>query len=241
MTNNNNKKQAAKMHAAKNSLRTRIREEVMLGSGSAPGTTSAVAVLNGTNTNTGGAYCLTPLGLTGAVLSAGVYTNGTIGNVDPPHLRKLNNLAIDFQSYRVLSGKFVFIPSVGVTTPGQIVLATSRDAIDGATLPQVAFATGTSSRVFNLSVGKEVSVPMDVDSSWKKVTSVLTQAGNTMPLGGTALNTTLVSFNSIADLSFSTVSWLLTNTSNTVTTNYGVFAVEYEVEFRGLIDVAVNL
>lgn len=237
-----NMKSTARKSNNRDGLRTQIREEIVIGGSSTPGTAAMTATLVGNNTSVNGYAILTPAGLTGAVLTAGTpntYTAGTTGNIDSPHLRKLYNLAIDFKGYRVLNGRLIFTPNVGSTTPGQLVMTSSRDPLDASPVPQVAYATGDSYRVFNLSmVTKEMSIPLDVDPSWKKITSVLNGPASNVPANGSAAM--LSSFNTISDLAFSSISWTLVNSANAITTNYGVFSVVYEVEFKGLIDSTVN-
>jgi hypothetical protein len=219
-------------------LRTRIREEVVLGTGSGtPGT--SVANISTDGTGVASYNCaLSPVGLTAATVTGAVFSRGANGNVDPPHLRKLYNIASDFRYYRVLSGKLIFVPSVGSTSKGQIVLSSSRDTQDSGLSAQVAFASSPYYKVFPMAtIGREVSIPLDVDPSWKKVTSFLT-GPMVSPYTGPASTNVLVVVNSVNDLCFSSIgSQVVGGDPNTFV---GVLVVEYELELRGVIDVAAN-
>lgn len=232
-----------RVRAATDGLRTEIREEIVVGSGGVPGTGVITPTLAANATAVNGTAILSPVGLSAAFLSASTtFTQGSFGAVENPHLRKLYNLALDFKYYRVTRGKIIFTPNVGSTTTGQLVMASFRDPMDASTVPQVAYASGPSYRVFNLSnTNKEISIPMDLDSSWKKITSVLSIPGGSAPFSSTAGASALITVNSASDLSFTTFSWLLTNpVANTNSVTYGNFSAVYEVEFKGIIDSAIN-
>jgi hypothetical protein len=219
----------------RDTMRTKVTEQLVVGTSGAAGTTSVSALTNSSGNFSCG-YILNPTGLTSATLASGVWTAGTVGNTDPPHLRKLNNMSVDFMYYRVLGGKLNFVPNVGTTQQGVVVLASSRDAIDAGISAQVAYASSNTYKTFNLSAGKTFSIPLDVDSSWKKISSVLTLPGNSVPFTGASSQ--VVPCNSVNDLSFSSVMCTINGAGSVVSA--GFLTVEYEVEFKGVIDSAVN-
>lgn len=221
----------------RDTMRTKVIEQlVMGGSSSGPGTTAVAAVTNASGVYSG-SYILNTSGLSSATLVSGAYVTGAIANVDPPHLRKLYNMAQDFKYYRVLSGKFSLVPNVGTTQQGVVVLASSRDVLDAGQSAQVAYASSATYKTFNLSLGKTMSIPLDVDSSWKKVTGALSIPGNTYPFYNGS-NTMLVPANTVNDLSFSGVMCSINNAGSSI--NAGFLTVEYEVEFKGIIDSNIN-
>jgi hypothetical protein len=226
----------------RDTMRTKIREEIVYGSGGLPGTSVVNTIIPANATSSNYQFALCPVGLTSAVLSSGAFVNGTAGNIDPPHLRKLFNLAVDFRYYRVLSGKLIWTPSVGSNQTGLIVLSSSRDPGDSSFAAQAAYSSGPNYKTVNLSaVNKEVSIPLDVDSTWKKVSGVLSCPGGTAPFQGTTTGSALVNTNSVSDVCFSSVSVNIINaTTSSAQVNYGLLAVEYDVEFKGVIDAAVN-
>lgn len=240
MTKQNRNKSNAQ---PRDTMRTHVREELVVGSGSNPGTSVAQIIIPANSGSSGLQYVLSPLGLAAPTVSNGVYSTVTTANIDPPHLRKLYNMAIDFKRYRVLSGKLIFVPNYGSAIgSGLITLASSYDPqdIDSATV-QVAYSSSQSFKTFNLSqVNKEISIPLDVDTSWKKVTNLLAVAGNTNPYTGPS--TAIVPVNTVNDIAFTAIGAIIVNapiSSNAV--NYGFLAVEYEVEFKGVIDSAINI
>lgn len=222
----------------KDTLRVHVREEIVQGSGANPGTTVPRVTTDASGTSSSG-FALSPLGLTASSLSSGAFVAGSTGNVDPPHLRKLFNLASDFRMYRVLSGKLVFVPNYGANVTGQLALSSSRDVADSGNSAQIAYASAANYRVFNLSqVNKEFSIPLDVDSSWKKVTSVLSVPNNVPPFLGPVSTAVSIHVNTTNDLCFTSVA--CTVNTGPASASVGVLVVDYEVEFKGLIDSAVN-
>ena len=239
MSNKQNK-QSRKAQMPRDGLRTHIREELTKGSVQNIDARAVTATILNGGTSGSYNYVLSPLGLTSAYLSSGNFIAG--GNVDPPHLRKLYGMALDFKYYRVLSGKLIFVPNYGSTQPGQLVMSSSRDVGDSSNYAQSAYSSGPNYKTFNLSlVTKEISVVLDVDTSWKKVTTVLSVPGQSIPFTGTAGAATIIPVNTVNDLCFSGVAMTVSvPTAVTADTSFGVFMVDYEIEFKGIIDSAVN-
>lgn len=223
----------------RDSLRVKVKEEVVVGSTTGPGTSVVKVTTDSTGTSSV-QFALGPAGLQGAVLASGAYTNASNFNIDYPHLRKLYNLAVDFRMYRVLSGKLIFVPNYGANVTGLLALASSRDVSDVGQSAQIAYASAANYRVFNMSqVNKEMAVPLDVDTAWKKVTPLLSVANNSPPFTAASSNTTVVNMNTVNDLCFSGIG--CTVNTGPASAAVGVLVVEYEVEFKGLIDSAVNV
>lgn len=238
MVNKQNK--GRRVQPNKDGLRTTIREELTKGTPTGIDATAVAAIIPANGTAASYSYALGPAGLRSAYYSGSGFLAG--GNVDPPHLRKLFNIASDFKYYRVLGGKLIFVPNYGSTQSGQIVLSSSRDVGDSSQAAQAAYSSSVNYRTFNLSqVNKEISIPLDVDSAWKKVTSVLSVPGQTSPFNGSAGSATIIPMNTVNDLCFTGISMTVTNPSAVASeTNYGVFMLSYDVEFKGLIDAVVN-
>jgi len=151
----------------------------------------------------------------------------------------LYNRAVDFQWYRVTRAKFVFVGSVASNAIGMINLAAYSDPFDATNSPSTAVTSSGSTRSFDLAnaSAKELSVPVPVDSSWKKCSSVLTIPGNIFPFVGQDAGSLAV-VNTVGDLTFGCVSasWSTSLTSGEI----GRFFLDYDVEFKGPIDASIN-
>lgn len=218
-----------------------LREALLApGPGGTPGTNAAPIGQLVTNTQYNNAWVLAPLGLTSVQLGASSYTRGSLGNVSGPPLRGLYNRAVDFQWYRVTRAKLVFVGSVSSTIGGTIALAGYSDPFDVTNLTLSATVSGPSTRTFDAASAstKELSVPVPVDSSWKKCSSVLTMPGDVYPFSGANAGSLAV-VNSVSDLAFGAVS-IVWQTDAPANTNLGRVFLDYDVEFRGPIDSSVN-
>lgn len=237
MAKNNKMKKSNKQMMSRDTMRTTIRDLLVLGVSGAPGT-SVLSIATDATGNYNDQFFLSPLGLTAASLSATTWSNGTANNVEKPHLRKLYNLAGDFRQFRVLGGRLTWIPNCSTTTPGLITMSSSSDPFDMVTATAVAYSGGPSYKTFNLSAGKECSIPLSVDPSWKKVTSVLScPMGPVFDGSGTATNV-VVNVATLQDLCFTALGVNVTGTGGVVAV--GTFRVELDVEFKGIIDLAAN-
>lgn len=237
MAKSNKMKKSGKQIMSKDTMRTTVRDLLVLGVAGAPGA-GVVNISTDSTGNYNDQFFLSPLGLTAASLSSTTWSNGSTNNVEKPHLRKLYNLAGDFRQYRVTSGKLTWIPGCATTTPGLITMSSSSDPFDMVTATALAYSGGSNYRTFNLSAGKECTIPLSVDSSWKKVTSVLScPMGPVFDGSGTATNV-VVNVATLQDLCFSALGVNVTGASGVVAV--GTFRVELDVEFRGIIDLAAN-
>lgn len=218
-------------------LHTRVSEQLMVGAVGSAGTLVAAP-----RTDVSGIandqFFLSPLGLTAAVLTAANYQNGPVNNVERPHLRKLNNLSLDFRRYRVLNGKLTFVPNIGSNTSGSLTMSSSADPFDLVTATAVAYSSGSSYKTFQLASNKECSIPLSVDSSWKKISSVLScPMGPVFDGAGTSTGV-VVNVASLDDLCFTAIGFNFQDAPPM--TLMGTFRLDYEVEFSGIIDVAAN-
>jgi len=205
---------------------------------SSPATTglNVTTASNGT-TNYSGILC--PLGLTSVILVSGVFNNPSSGgNVLPPTLRGFFNKATGFQMYRVTRAKLVFVGSVSSNTTGNITMCGYTDPIDVSSIAYAPLSSGPGTRTFSLASAatKEVSVPIPVDSTWKKVSGDLTTVSNTYPFSGSSAG--FIPLATVADLSFG--AWAVFVTGASASSVVGSLYVDYDVEFKSPIDSAVN-
>lgn len=209
------------------------------------GLTNTALAVTSTNAGTGNnAWTFSPLGLTSVTLAGGVFSQGTTGNIVGPSLRSLYNRSLDFQWYRVTRAKVVFVGNVGSTVTGSLTMAAYTDPSDVGQITYQAFISGPGTRSFDMASAatKEFSVPVPVDSSWKRVSSILTVPGNVYPYTAAAADCFSV-VNSVADLCFGAFTYYLTGyTSGGVATasNVGQFYLDYDVEFKSPVDVSVS-
>lgn len=184
---------------------------------------------------------LAPLGLTAATLASGTYSAGASGNACAPVLRGLYNKCADFQWYRVTRAKLVFVGSAGSTATGVITLAGYSDPSDVAAGTYMANVSSTNTKAFDVasSATRELSVPIPVDSAWKKVTSLLSVPGGVVPYSGSGSSpAVLVSINTVSDLCFGAISVTVAGAAASATLGY--MYIDYDVEFKGPIDTAVQ-
>lgn len=215
------------------------RDNVLAGgTGGTPGM-GTLAITTNVSGSASGSFPLCPVGLTGVRVISGAPTVGATGNIAAPNLRGLYNRAIDFQMYRVTRAKLVFVGAIGSTAAGILTLSGYTSAIDVSLLTTQAQITGPNTRVFDLanSSSRELSVPIPVDSAWKKVSSILSTVGVSVPFYGT--NDTIVPVSNVDDVCFGGCSYLVSNAA--VSTYVGTLYIDYDVEFKGVIDPSVNI
>nr|QJD14919.1 coat protein [Actinidia yellowing virus 2] len=211
------------------------------GTGATPGVTALGIVTTSASGNTSGSYALCPIGLTGVkTVTAGTVTIGGTGNISSPPLRGLFNKAVDFQWYRVTRAKLVFVGNVGSTTTGSLILCGYTSPMDVSVGTSIATTSSRSTKTFDLasSAGKELSVPVPVDSSWKKVSSILSTSGNAAPFFGGS--DTFVNVATVEDLCFGSVSYSVIG-APAAAALIGSLYLDYDVEFKGVIDSNVNI
>lgn len=245
MKNNNNKMvtKSRKSNTMKQHVFRGIREVVCIDAAAsaalnmtlAPGATSSVAFVT-----------FSPLGLSTPALTVSG-SNVIVASPQPivaPSMRWLFNTAQNFGKYRVTRATVSFVGNVGTTTSGQLVVTAFKDVFDANITTQVAYATGSNARVFDLAASgsKELKIPIPVDSSWKKVSKVLAVNGNTTPFLG--FTNQLVNVNTANDLAFGAMTAQVvgapanSGTSNTI---IGTFFIDYDVEFGEPESSSLNL
>lgn len=234
MAPKNNNKPKAINHAYKG-----LREPFLTPGPRANASTSVFYLTADSSGNANFAQILAPLGLTSVTLGASAYTAGTLGNVTGPPLRGLYNRCVDFQWYRVTRAKLVFVSAVGSTVIGQVTLAGYTDPADVAASTIQTYLSGTGTRTFDLASAstREISVPIPVDSTWKKCSSVLSVPGNSYPYTGASAGS-LASVANVSDLSFGAVQCNLA--AGTANQYVGTLHLDYDIEFKNPIDFSIN-
>lgn len=149
-----------------------------------------------------------------------------------PCLAWLYSTAINFEQYRVTNARAVFVGNTTADTVGFITIASSADHGDFYS-QAISRATGVGAKSFALSssANKELSVQLNIDSTWKKVTA------NTVALSGT-INIDLLPLNSINDIIATSV--CVSVNGGPSHAFIGMMAVIYDVEFRNPISYTVN-
>lgn len=206
-------------------------------SNAATPTPSPVSLVSDTSGNASLTYALGPLGvygLTAAVVSGAI--NFTNTQYFSPNFPFLYNQAKNFERYRMLNATLVVVGNVGSTATGRVIVDSSTDMADNVS--PITIGTSTGGTVFDLATlsGKEKRVPLDVDSSWKKVSSQTFNVFNS--------STLVVPVSSGNDLIFTNV--YISLVAATQAGSLGVFTaanffLEYDVEFRDPIAYGVNL
>lgn len=240
--NNNNKtKRVVVNHAFKN---CRDALTVPSGGSATPSQTVFTAASDTTGAGRIG-WILAPIGLTATTSDGtGIVKNGPPCNLLTPPLRGLFSKAVDFQWYRITRAKLIFVSNQGSTIAGQITLSAYTDPSDVAVGTYGAQLSSVSTKTFDLAsaVSKEITIPIPVDSAWKRSSSILSVVGNSFPYQASGPNTSVI-INTVADLVCGAigVSWYGVSLNGTAAvTNLGVFYVDYDAEFKGPIDQFVN-
>lgn len=162
-------------------------------------------------------------------------TNGTVVSVGTgllsPRLPWLYNTSRNFERYRVTRAVLIFVGNVGSTSVGRLIMDSTTDYADAGT--GVTIGTSAGGKVFDLasSASKELRFNMDVDTTWKKVSSY-----TALKPGGA---NTLLQINSANDLLFS-VGVLGVIGGPASVPQAGNFCIEYDVEFRDPITWTAN-
>jgi len=236
----NNKQVQKRKTAALNHVFRGCREPLLVPAPGPTPTTNAFYSIASSSGTSNAAWVLCPLGLSSVVYGGSTITNGSVGNVCGPPLRGLYNKATDFQMYRVTRAKVVFVGNQGSTVTGIITLAGYTDPSDLESITSAVNVAGPNSRTFDLSnaASRELSVSIPVDSSWKRVSSILSTVGNIYPFCS-ATATTVANVNTVSDVAFGAISYSAVNLASGQ--NVGSFYIDYDVEFKGVIDTAVNL
>lgn len=153
------------------------------------------------------------------------------------NMRWFTNQSFNWSEYRVLSASVSYVRSNGLEAKGSITLVGVTDASDLASAPELKYI-GSNARTFSL-ISSNPTIPIPVDTSWKKITNRLSQAGNATPyLHIPANSDAVVPVNTVNDLSFGGVAWNVSGAPpNTL---IGSMVIKMDVEFRGLNSSALN-
>lgn len=214
-----NKSGTGKKASRTANIRSTYKELVCVDAGASPVVPLALPA-NGTSE-----ISLGPMGIRGVTLGSGVFV---ASSVEPAHLKGLFLTASNFKEYRVTRAHLVIVGNVSSTATGNFSVFSSKDFGDirGPTTPSYA-TTGPGTSVASLA-NKDYRVALDFDSSWKKCTN--------STLGLSVDFKTICATNSVNDITFCSLA--VSNNSNTA---LGVPYLDYDVEFRGPINPAINL
>jgi len=142
----------------------------------------------------------------------------------------LYNQARNFGRFRITRYVLIFVSNQGANVTGQVAMTSSTDITDTASANWGA-STSSGGKVFDLSSGanRELRLNCDVDTSWKKVTSLLfVKTGNA-----------LVTTSSANDLVVT--NWFFNVSGGPANQPLGSLYAEYDVEFRDPISYGVNV
>lgn len=197
-------------------------------------TVSTLNTTSGGNASINGAFV--PMALT-VPQSVSGGTSGTYDTVVYPRCNWLTSTAKNFQSYRLTRAVLIFVGNAGSTNSGTVNMMASRDFADVTTGIQTAYVVGRDAKSFDLasSSTKELRLPMPVDTSWKKVTSELAILGNN---GYSGTQYSVVPCNTVNDLIATSFGILVVG--GPASTNIGNAFIEYDIEFRDPVAIAVN-
>lgn len=144
-----------------------------------------------------------------------------------PALPWLYNTSRNFGSFRITQANLVVVGNLGANIPGSGFVHSTRDYSDTGTSVGTIAAGGIIFELAGLAARNKV-IPLQIDNSWKKITSETTKVENAA----------LVSVNSINDLLFTSIIWGVTGAPATA----GCFTmyVEYDVEFANPMSLGLN-
>lgn len=200
-----------------------VRDPVCQDAGVTP--TSLVVATTSAGGAANGAFTLCPFGISGVLATSFPLVNATI---ELPHLPWLWRTAANFEEYRITRAKLIVTGLVGSTSTGIMSISSTTDYSDVTTNLSANMVGGKSFALADLAA-KNQEMPLDIDSTWKKVTSVTTRMG-----AGS-----IASINTADDLLFSNVTYVVSN--GPPSTPVASFYVEYDVEFRKPVSFSMNI
>lgn len=194
-----------------------------------PSSRVVVKIVSGTDGTASLGIVLSPLGLQSVKLSSTVFTNFIVA---APRLQWLYNNAQNFGMYRVTRAKLVFVGNTGSTTSGTLNMFGSADPADSDNI-NTAFVQGPNSRSYDLAQAssKELSIMVPVDTTWKKCSAILSSPSSTD-------STVFIPYASVADLAFGVIQ--VQAVSAPASTNLGNLFLDYDVEFKDPMSLALN-
>jgi len=196
--------------------------------------TQATLTINNITTDGSGSsdksFSLSPLGVQ-TVTALNTTTPSSV-YLEVPHLPWLLSTARNFSSYRILRANLVYTSLLGSTSTGRVSFYSSPDFADG--IPLATLGNLVNSRTVDMSTGafKEIRYNLNIDSSWKKITS------QTLSIVSTFGPTTPLSLNTVNDLIFSQL--VVVVAGGPASTAIGSLNIEYDVEFKGPVGVGIN-
>jgi hypothetical protein len=152
----------------------------------------------------------------------GITSGFVLGSWEAPHLVWFLNTARNFSQYRIVRASLVIVGNVPSTATGNFSVFSSPDAGDGS---NTSFATTAPGVGIATLATRDYKVPLNIDSSWKKVT------GTTMANVGSVW----APLNNVNSLSSGMIA-----ISNNGTTALGIAYLDYDVEFKGQINLVLN-
>lgn len=169
--------------------------------------------------------CLNPLSLVTMKLASG--PTATLATMESAHLRWLNVTATNFKQYRILRAVLIVVGTQASTATGNFSVFSSPDYSDVflGTAPSYS-TTGPGTSVASLAT-KDQRFPLDIDTSWKKVSSRLCAVSSDQ--------VTVTPITTVDDASFCSVA-----VSNNSTAALGIAYIEYDVEFRGPLNISLQ-
>ncbi len=167
--------------------------------------------------------CFAPLGIYG--VNSSTFAQALFA---APHLPWLYNTSKNFDMYRITRAVLVVSSNLGSTATGDIAIFSSPDASDSATGPLAGVMTGGNNIAVAALAAKNWRVPLNIDTSWKKV-SRTTIAAN---------GSTLVASSTIDDLMLCQMNVAIAGAPPSA--NVCQFYIEYDVEFKGPVSIGAN-
>ncbi len=200
-----------------------VRDPLCQDAGIVP--TSLIVATTSAGGAANGSVSMCPFGISGVLATSFPLSNTQI---EFPHLPWLWRTASNFEEYRITRAKLIVSGLVGSTTPGIMSISSTTDYGDLTTNLSANMVGGKSFALADLAA-RNVEMPLDIDSTWKKVTSTTTRVG-----AGS-----IASINTADDLIFSNMTYVISN--GPVSTPVASFYVEYDVEFRNPVSYSMNI
>lgn len=169
-----------------------------------------------------GSIRLAPIGVNAVEFSTGAQTT-----LESPHLPWMYQTSRNFGSFRILRANLIVVGNTGANVPGSITIHSTRDFSDTSGVVSSVLVGGVQFDVSSLATKNRV-IPLQVDSSWKKVTNTTS----------TAANGIIIPVNSVNDLVFTNITWIVT--SGPVDTGIATGYIEYDVEFINPVATGYN-
>jgi hypothetical protein len=188
------------------------------GESSAPGPVSAPA-------NSTAAICFVPVGVNAPRLGSGPTVSSVV--ILKSSLVWLRATAVNFREYRVTRAQLIVVGGNASTATGNFNVTSSKDYLDflGPTAP--SYSTGPPGTSVASLAEKNATFNLNIDTSWKVVSRYTAVA--------LADQVSFIPVHNVGDLSFGGFA-----ISNNSALALGTFYLNYDVQFRGPINAAIN-